>query len=201
MDIKIKNYENNVIFYVNGISLSSTITGGGKISSVLFNTLNEYIEINNFDDYVNKILKNYKLKNNTPVFVTLVDVNNIKIENNEDYLVAVTLGISEPASFDSELKPGTINVLVILKRKPSGNAMVDLFRVVTEAKSMASFSLGLKFGDIPSPGTVSDEICVVFTGGENIRFCGFGTETGNKIIETVYKMVYNTGKEYLKNKK
>jgi len=201
MDIKIKNYENNVIFYVNGISLSSTISGGGKISSILFNTLNEYIEINNFDDYVNKILKNYNLKNNTPVFVTLVNVNNIKIENNGDYLVAVTLGISEPASFNSKIKPGTINVLVILKRKPAGNAMADLFRVVTEAKSMASFSLGLKFDNIPSPGTVSDEICVVFTGGENIRFCGFGTELGNKIIETVYKMVYDTGKEYLKNKK
>jgi len=197
MDIKIVHDENNVIFYTDGIALSSTVTGGGHIKSIVFNTLQEYIEENKFDSYISKILENYNLQSNTPVFVTLVDINNINIIKTEDYLIAVTAGISEPASFKCNRKPGTINVMAILNRKPEGNAMADLFRVATEAKSMAAFALGLKSGNIPSPGTVSDAVCIVFTGGESIRYCGFGTAIGDEIIESIYNSVYATGKEYL----
>ncbi|AGO61872.1 hypothetical protein FACI_IFERC00001G1896 [Ferroplasma acidarmanus Fer1] len=199
MDIKIVHENNNVIFYTDGVALSSTISGGGHIRSIVFNTLQEYIQEDKFDLYINKILENYGLGANTPVFVTLVDINHMKIINTEDYLIAVTAGISEPASFKGNRKPGTINVMVIVKRKPEGNAMADMFRVATEAKSMAAFALGLKFGNIPSPGTVSDAVCVVFAGEEGIRYCGFGTALGDKIIESIYDSVYAAGKEYMEH--
>ncbi|WP_337860470.1 adenosylcobinamide amidohydrolase [Ferroplasma sp.] len=193
----IKNDNNNIIFYLAGKALSSTVSGSGNIHAIVFNTLNQFIRIEDFDIYLESIVHKYDLGRNTPVFVTLVDVNDIEIYENDEFLIAVTAGISEPASFYSSHKHGTINVLVALKRKPVKNAMADLFRVVTEAKSMAAFSLGLQFNGIPSPGTVSDAICVVFTGDKKIRYCGFGTETGNKITKKVYEMVYRTGKKYI----
>lgn len=199
MEIKIVHDNNNVIFYIDGIALSSTISGGGQIRSIVFNTLQEYIQEDKFDLYTSKILENYGLEANTPVFVTLVDINHMRIINTEDYLIGVTAGISEPASFKCTRKPGTINVMVIVKRKPEGNAMADMFRVATEAKSMAAFALGLKSGNIPSPGTVSDAVCVVFAGGESIIYCGFGTPLGDKIIESIYNSVYAAGKEYMEN--
>ncbi len=190
--------ENNVILHVRGKALSSTVTGGGDISSVVFNTLKEYVSIDNTDSYVKGIIKKYGLNDNSPVFITLVDVKNIIIDKNEDFTIAVTAGIQGPATFYSNFEHSTINVLAVLDKYPDGNALPDLFRLVTEAKSMAAFKLGLEFDGIPSPGTVSDAICVVFTGKEKIRYCGFGTHTGNEIAKHVYNDVLNAANNYFK---
>ncbi|BBD73172.1 hypothetical protein HS1genome_1561 [Sulfodiicoccus acidiphilus] len=175
-----------VLYEVVGESLASTVFGGGRCDGAIFMTVGDSFQLSEVDGYLEGRLRALGVGGRLIAFLTKVDVATREVIEGKDHLVVSTAGLTNPSC---PREVGTINVFVAVEASPVGNAMADLFRLVTEAKSAAAFSLGLRCGDLPCPGTVSDAIGVAFTGGDPLRFVGLGTGIGDAVYTDVIKAV------------
>lgn len=134
------------------------------------------------------------------VFLTSVDIGErLVFEELRDPpgLVVVSLGLSPStcpgAGVYEPLKHQTINVAVALDVPLQAPGLVDLFRVVVEAKCLAVVELLLRCA-LRSPGTATDAVAVVARRGpRGYLTAGGATRIGGPVSKAVYKLVSRLG--------
>jgi adenosylcobinamide hydrolase len=104
--------------------------------------------------------------------------------------VAITAG--EPAASKNPLKPGTINIILLVDGNMTDGCMVEAHKTITEAKTVALRELDLrsKFSGDLATGTLTDTVAVGCTKkGELISFAGTFTLIGELIGQCVRECV------------
>lgn len=113
-------------------------------------------------------------------FLTAVDVATAQIRRTSSLVLVVTGGVGNPS------RVGTINVLLALRGNPSPAAMVELVKVVTEAKVAAVSSLDIRAGSAPATGTSTDAVAIATLGrGREYTYAGPATKIGRQVGASV----------------
>lgn len=121
--------------------------------------------------------------------LTAVKMEYLQIIKDEYLTVFITAGVSNASSFRAE-KVGTINIILISKKKLSETALMGAIITATEAKGLILLEKGYNF-----LGTNTDAIIVAyekdseFRDCEEIPYAGSGTDFGKKITQAVIKGV------------
>lgn len=132
------------------------------------------------------------------VFLTSAPVDDYILEYNGDQgiLLVSTAGFKPPVCpgvYGFKPMVGTINIAVVVDRELSPNAIVDLLRVIAEAKSLACVELLLRC-DLRSPGTVTDAIAVgARISPKGAYFAGMATGVGGWVSEVTYRRLVELG--------
>lgn len=127
--------------------------------------------------------------------------HNVIIHNDVVIECFITSGVSnarragDPADWkyfkDTQLDPGTINIILGTNAKLSHAAMVEAIMIITEAKAVAMQELNIlsPISNKISTGTGTDSV-VVFNGcGKEINFCGKHVLFGEMIASVVIKSI------------
>ncbi|MGC8596892.1 MAG: adenosylcobinamide amidohydrolase [Thermocladium sp.] len=165
-------------------SLSTTIMGGGlsRAQGAIFKTVPR-----DFNDDPDK--EAFRAISRVGggswiVFLTAVDVNLAAVAEWSHGFTVATAGLEPPACIH------TINVLTVAREALNQEGLVDLFRTVVEAKSLAAVKLGLMCGNDVAVGTVSDAVAVAAILDEGgARFAGPGTAIGRAAASSVINAV------------
>ncbi|MGY0288745.1 MAG: adenosylcobinamide amidohydrolase [Candidatus Methanodesulfokora washburnensis] len=137
---------------------------------------------------------------NSIVFLTAANVENYiysKIDEPEIHIL-ITMGLRPPTcpGVKELFRPlsSTINIAVIVDRGLTKSAIIDLIRVVAEAKTLAAVELLLRC-DYRSSGTVTDAIAVgrPLSLDESVLFAGMSTDIGNKVAYSIYSSIVKEG--------
>ena len=134
------------------------------------------------------------------VFLTAAPLDDhLYVVNNEGTIAVIaTVGLEPPVcpGHGSLYEPliGTINIAVVVDYNLTYSALVDLLRVIVEAKSVAVSELLLRC-DVRSPGTVTDAIAV---GGRLMEEDGYinmgmSTTVGGWVSGVVYRGLIEIG--------
>ena len=177
------------------LRIASSMHGLIDADNVVFHYVDKGFSVDNVDDYSAKVAKSLGLDpEKTIVFFTAVERGRyIKIAD-EEAIVYATVGLHPPACIEQDKlyeapRPGTINILVVVNREVTEPALLDLYRIVTEAKCVASGMLGLRCKS-RSTGTVTDAIAVAARiSRSGPRWAGMATRLGNTIARMVYSAV------------
>ncbi|MFP3044622.1 MAG: adenosylcobinamide amidohydrolase [Thermocladium sp.] len=165
-------------------SLSTTIMGGGlsKTQGAIFKTVPR--DFNDDPDKETAAAVSRVGGGSWMVFLTAVDVNLAAVAEWSHGFTVATAGLEPPACIH------TINVLTVAREPLNQEGLVDLFRTVVEAKSLAAIKLGLMCGDDVAVGTVSDAAAVAAILEEDgARFAGPGTAIGRAAASSVISAV------------
>ncbi len=112
--------------------------------------------------------------------LTAVDLGAISARRSRFGTAIVTAGVSNAAFI------GTINVILVVTGRPTPGAMVEVVKVVTEAKAAALRRLDVRAGPAPATGTSTDAVVVASEDrGEPWEFCGAATTRGRALGELV----------------
>ena len=138
--------------------------------------------------------------NNSIVFLTAAPVDDhLYVVNNEGTVAVIaTVGLEPPVcpGYGNRYEPlmGTINVAVVVDYSLTYSALVDLLRVVVEAKSVAVSELLLRC-DVRSPGTATDAIAVGgrLVEGDGYINMGMLTTVGGWVSGIVYRGLVGIG--------
>lgn len=175
--------------------IASSMHGLVDASHVVFNYVDKGFQISSIDEYSARLAESLGLDpGKAIVFFTAVEKGKYIKTESDQAIVYATVGLRPPVCIDQERlyeapRPGTINVLVVVKQVLSEPALLDLYRVVTEAKCLASSMLGLRCGS-KSPGTVTDAIAVAARiDPHGPRWAGMATRLGNGVARLVYNAV------------
>ncbi len=183
----------------NFYTISSGIFGGyGKYEAIILKRVPNTFNVENVYEWCSiEILKKYGVESKCIVLLTSVDINNrIRIV---DYIhehtvdIIITAGFSPVSCIEYErtFTPlhGTINIIVCtnLKLKPQG--LVDLYRTIVEAKTIAIADTLLECNSRPT-GTITDTVTISALANENGYItCGLATTVGNKIAKIIYETI------------
>lgn len=132
------------------------------------------------------------------VFLTAASLDDYiyRVEDGGRIVVVATVGLEPPVcpGYRGGYGVGTINVAVILDYGLSYNAMLDLLRVVAEAKSLACSELLLRCS-LRSPGTVTDAIAIGrrLSQDGGMIFAGMATSVGSIVSEAIYRELVGRG--------
>jgi alpha-ribazole phosphatase CobZ len=146
--------------------------------------------------FYRELLKSVGLERGV-VFITAVPVERLRhVALDGSIHVFATVGLWPPACievdelFNSYLTISTINIAVVANHPLTRSAMVDLLRIVAEAKAIASSDSLLRCKSRPS-GTITDAIAVLkpFDAGSEILFVGMSTAIGNKVAKAVHQII------------
>ncbi len=137
---------------------------------------------------------------NSIIFLTAAPVDDyIYVVNGEETIAIIaTVGLEPPVcpGYSNLYEPltGTINVAVVVDQALRYSALIDLLRVVVEAKSIAVSELLLRC-NTRSPGTATDAVAVggrlVEEGG--IVNAGMSTTIGGWVSEVLYRQLIEVG--------
>jgi len=186
--------------------LSSAIYIGRGTSTkhVIFKQVHKEGSLDHPVRYASSILEKLGI-DNAVVFLTGARVDEYvhrTLDSPYESHVVMTVGLDPPACIElnklyPSVKVSTINILVATDAPLSSVGMADLFRVVTEAKVLASNDLMLRCGSRPT-GTVTDAVAVLSPHNEKgLLTAGLATNLGNAIARMVYEGLVELGKERL----
>ncbi len=180
-------------------TLSSAVVGGGFQQSCTI--LNRHVPLNyDCSNPVDDLQQFASALNITGLFVgmlTGVPMSGTRVVNvrDEDLSVssiitagvsnAVTSGVSKPAP----LKPGTVNIVILVDANLIPAAMVNAVITATEAKANVLMECGVKSseGDVAT-GTSTDAIVIACSGrGAPLLYAGPGTDVGYLIGRSVHE--------------
>ncbi len=184
-------------------AISSTVVGGGirRLTHVVFHRVDKSFNEPGPGYYAKSLLGKLRLPiDSTAVFLTAVDVvgNHIEEEIEEPVrarLIA-TIGFSPLACIEDSGEKGvaTINMLVVLDRALTDNALVDLVSLVASTKTVALVDLALSCGYTGRAySTVTDALVIASrTGvGDGESYESYGGPATPMGL-TVSKLVYDT---------
>jgi adenosylcobinamide amidohydrolase len=179
--------------------LSSAPLNGGMTRSM--NIVNHHVRKDFHtlapEQYLQRLLRKKNLEENTVGLMTAADMRNISIVNGGEsripFSVVITAGTSNamtagdsPHRFRGRV--GTINAIILLDANPTDACLVEIVKVVTEAKVLAlrQHDILSKASDQLATGTSTDTVTVAATGrGKPLRFAGTGTPIGSAISRVV----------------
>jgi iron complex transport system ATP-binding protein len=131
--------------------------------------------------------------------MTAVDIKNAVIETRQSHGLTissvVTAGLSNAIKVGeniSEIRAGTINIILLIDGNLTESCMVDALKTAIEAKTAALRELDIRssISFEPASGTSTDSIVVACTKrGEAIEYAGPATRIGEMIGASVIKTV------------
>ncbi|NPB01022.1 MAG: hypothetical protein GXO10_06570 [Crenarchaeota archaeon] len=186
--------------------LSSGIFGGYvKKRGIIIRTVDPDFHASNIQDWCIKNILEKLADKNYIVLLTAVNVKErIRVEEvvEDKYKVTLiaTVGFSPVACIERKIiyKPliGTINIIVLTDAKITQQGLADLYRTVTEAKTVAIVDTLLHCDSRPM-GTLTDTITVgAVVCEKGYLTCGVATTIGNKIAKMVYRVIMRRYLEY-----
>ncbi len=159
-----------------------TITSGlyplglAKVNKIISVIVPEYYSN---PDPLSEIKKAINMDNFTLLFITAAK-HHLFFEDN-DKMYFISLGIKNTGKHAGH----TINIAVFIEEPLSFNGLIELIKVITEAKCGALMDFGLKI-----TGTVTDGVAVGTSAlVEKITFAGTATPIGAEIGKNVYRAV------------
>ena len=186
-----------------GVALSSSVITGGLRSGIKYVVIS-HVEEHPVDlaKWIYDLCREIGLKSElTIVHMTAVDVRNYLYERCTTSLgnieVIATIGLEPPITYprprceaSCKHSPSTINIVVVTPVKLEPWCLVELCRLVTEAKVAALLDLEVTSGGLPVISTLTDSVTIVCPEyGSSQVFSGYGTEVGEAIANTVYSIV------------
>lgn len=165
-------------------------------NTIMFKQVSRDFSCDNLRDFYDSLRESIG-KRASIVFLTAADVRDYIWIREEDFEVIATVGLEPPVcpgSYRDTRGMGTINIAVLVKQGLSDAGLLDLFKTVVEAKSLAMVDLNLRC-DNRSPGTATDAIAV----GRPLRivssqdFAGMATSLGNRISRAIYTSLVSKG--------
>lgn len=186
-------------------ALSSTILGGGfrELTHVIFHRVDEDFNNPNPENYARELVKEIGLPvETTAVFLTAVDVVREHVDREVKLPVKAriiaTIGFTPLVCIGDKEPPykkcSTINILLVVDKNLSNNALVDIASLVGSLKTLALVDLGLScnyYGRAYS--TATDALIVASRkSGDKEMYGGPVTNVGL----TISKLVYETIVEY-----
>ncbi len=176
---------------------ASTVEGLSRVSYVVFNYVDKGFRCSDPRGYRRRVARSLGLNpEETLVFITAVEEGSyIHLHGDQVELVA-TVGLRPPACVEQETlyEPAvaTINMLVFTEEPVTVAALLDLLRVASEAKALASAVLLLRCPGPPSPasGTVTDAVAAVGpVSSDGAPWAGMATRLGNEAARLAYRAV------------
>lgn len=168
----------------------------GPVNSVIFREVREEDVCRNLVDYYRRTIDEVGVEK-ALVVLTSTSLNQkfrqFHVEEG-DTDIYMTVSLSPASCLESRVyKPisiGTINVVVATGAPLTHNAMVDLLRTLTEAKTLASVESMLYCGSRAS-GTVSDSVSVLRPANleGSVLFAGISTDFGNAVARVVHEHI------------
>lgn len=173
----------------------STVSGLTRSRYLVFHHVDKGFSVCDVEGYRRRVAEGLGLPARTPVFITAVEPGDHLVLRGDGVTVVATVGLRPPVCVEQEElydppAPGTINVAVIVEETVlSMPALVDLFRVVVEAKTVAASLLLLRCRGRPA-GTVTDAVAVAArTEPRGLPWAGMATRLGNRAAVIVYEAV------------
>ncbi|MFX1258949.1 MAG: adenosylcobinamide amidohydrolase [Promethearchaeota archaeon] len=211
-DIEIYFNESDIVIYSKNYleCLSNAAFNGGRIrsNSIVNHHVSLYFDHSQVENILNSVKKKFNLSDSMIGLLTAVKMNECilinEINDNVNYSIVLTAGIlnpSGPEDGDSNLsrevddsnaryvKPGTINIILLIDAILTEHALVNLIITITEAKTLIlkKFDLRTKSGNLAT-GTSTDTIVVCFTNrGKSIEWSGYATKFGQSVGQSVMK--------------
>ena len=174
-------------------AVSTGLNGGRARTKYLFNKqVPRTFNPPDPQEFIKEVVLEMELKDAYFSLLTAVRMEYLQVIE-DDYLTAfVTAGVSNGSEFRARI--GTINIILISKRRLSETALFGAIITATEAKGLALLEKGYTF-----LGTNTDAVIVAYEtdskidpeNQENreIPYSGSSTEFGKKITEAVIKGV------------
>jgi len=177
------------------LHVASSLHGLRRARYIVFHYVDEDFTVDDVDSLSRRLLAGLGLPvGDSLVFFTAVERGkHIGVRDGPVHVYA-TVGLKPPVciNYDSLYEPplaGTINVLAVAYEPLSEPALIDLFRVVVEAKTLAASMLGLRCKG-RAAGTVTDAIAVAApVRPRGHRWAGMATRLGNRAARLVWRAV------------
>jgi len=192
--------------------LSSAVINGGRVKSN--SIVNHHVSLKfnhtNLEDVLNPVKKRFNLSKVIIGLLTAVKMAatiliNEKVDN-IDFTIILTAGLTNTSgpkidisdvleeSDTSPYEPGTINIILLINCKLTEDAIVNLFIIITEAKTLLLNKLNVRTKDGSlATGTSTDTIVVGFTDvGKLVEWSGYATKFGQSIGQNVFKTLSKT---------
>jgi len=195
--------------------LSSAVLNGGlrTCKAIVNKQVSKTFRVKACEKYLIEVVSELGLEPKTTAgFLTAAEVKDFSVQEiasrNFSVTCIATAGLSYPAVPGEDAavsgKSNTINIFVFSDADLTDSALVNAVQTVTEAKSHALNTLGIKsaFSDNPATGTTSDATAVSSLGlGEETRFTGAATIIGKMIGKAVVSAVSSSTEKWIaKNK-
>ncbi|HIQ02972.1 MAG TPA: hypothetical protein EYH40_00970 [Desulfurococcales archaeon] len=205
-----------VSFRGRGVSIASTVIGGGIASGVKYAIFHRVDSDFRGDprSEAESALRSLGLSvSESLVFLTAVDVTkyHVVLESSISDItvcVIVTLGLTNAvtvpqshsdvervAHYNSTI-PHTINILAVTNRALSSLALVDAVKTVSEAKAYAMYCLDYRVNGKLAIGTSTDAIAIVSLGrGKPLPYAGVLTKVGALLSMLTCKAIVKCAEE------
>lgn len=189
-------------------ALSSTILGGGfkKLTHVIFHRVSEDFYKYNPKSYAKELVMETKLPlKTTAVFLTAVDVVKEHIDKEVKKPVKAriiaTIGFTPLVCIEDKKPPyslkkyHTINILIVIDKNLSNNALVDIASLVGSLKTLALVDLGLSCNyHGRAYSTVTDALIIASkNSGCREVYGGPSTNVGFTVSKLVYETILGYG--------
>ena len=201
--------------------LSNAAINGGRLKSD--SIVNHHVSLDfehiKLEEVLEPVKNRFNLSDSMIGLLTAVEMNEAVITNqkvdNIDYTIILTAGLTNVSApkieysrtiehnDNSVYNPGTINIILLINGRLTEHAIVNLFIIITEAKTLLLNELDVRTNDgTLATGTSTDTIMVGFTGeGQFIEWSGYATKFGQFIGRSVFKALEKALKEKVSGKK
>lgn len=193
-----------VIFKDKFECLSNAAINGGRLKSDSIVNHHVLLDFNHqkLDKIFDPVKKKFNLSNSTIGLLTAVEMKDAVIindkVNNIDYTIVLTAGLTNTCAPNVEDLdkieeinniPGTINIILIINGRLTEHAIVNLFIIMTEAKTLLLNKLDVRTSNGSlATGTSTDTIVVGFSNqGQLVEWSGYATEFGQSVGRSVFK--------------
>lgn len=168
-----------------------------KARSIIFKHVSKDFNCSNLEVFY-KSVRSKLNREESIVFLTAANIEEYLHITDNDLEVIATVGLEIPVCPGSypidRFRPSTINIAVLLNHPLSDCGLLDLFKTITEAKSLAATELSLRCNH-RSPGTVTDAIAVgrPVSLNPSIDFAGMATSIGGRVASIIYSSLVKYG--------
>ena len=182
------------------VATTAHVKGLVNSSRVVIYQVSEEDDLSRPEDFKGRLRSELGLDPNDPIMLTAADIRRYIMEQEGEYGVLVTVGLSDVScpgmkSLYEPLRPSTINVVAWVPDPLTDQGLLDLLRTVAEAKAAAAADLMLRC-EGRAIGTVSDAITVASnTGEDGYLWAGPATSVGGRIARLTYRAVTSIKRE------
>ena len=192
--------------------LSSAVLGGNlrQARYIINHSVDKNYHGSDPEQDLKQVAERLQLEQDVVAMMTAVSVTHTVLScgNQKELVVAAlcTAGVGNPGvagvsvcKLQSNIQPGTINIILLIDGNLSDAAMVNAVIRATEAKTRALFKAKISLSNGEQiTGTTSDAMVVSCTGrGKTLYYAGTATDLGYLIGQTVYNALSQGVAAYL----
>ena len=174
---------------------STSVNGGLRTGRyIVIHTVGDDFKTCDYREYVERVIGDLGLSEEPIVMHTAVDVASRRVAEGEHVWALATVGLSHPTCIGMEEvfqapQISTINLVVVSMNPLTDAGLLDMLRVVAEAKASAVSDL-LPWCQTRPTGTVSDAITVASPiGSKAMPWSGMATLHGREAARLVHRII------------